>query len=417
MTARILVLGAGFAGLWAAIGAARELVELGIARGDVEIMVVDRNPYHGIRVRNYEPDLADVAIPLAEVLDPIGVRHVAAEVETIDPVGQRVIIAAGHGRETLAYDRLVLALGSQLVRPPVPGLAAHAFDVDTYAAGVRLNAHIAALGERPTSPGRSTAVVIGAGFTGIEVATEMPEKLRHALGNGAVRVILVDHNPVVGATLGVHPRPAIMDALTSLGIETRLGVKVTAIDENAIALSSGEIIPAQTVVWCGGMRASPLVAALPGTHDALGRLAVDDFMQVKGLANIFAAGDAAWSMPDGVHPTIMSCQFGRPMGRFAGHNVVADMFGKPMLPLRIDWYVTVLDLGPWGALYTQGWDRRPCLTGPQAKEIKQTINEKRIYPPRNGSAQDILAAAAPVLQAPPQFPATAPQHQSVAATA
>ena len=74
-----------------------------------------------------------------------------------------------------------------------------------------------------------------------------------------------------------------------------------------VTLSSGEIIPAQTVVWCGGMRACPLAAALPGTHDALGRLAVDDFMRVKGLANVFAAGDAAWSMPDGVHPTVMSC--------------------------------------------------------------------------------------------------------------
>jgi NADH dehydrogenase len=194
-------------------------------------------------------------------------------------------------------------------------------------------------------------------------------------------------------------------------------VRVQAIDANAVTLASGEIIPAQTVVWCGGMRASPLAAALPGTHDALGRLAVDEFMQVKGLTNVFAAGDVAWSMVDGEHATVMSCQFGRPMGRFAGHNVVASMFDKPMLPLRIDWYVTVLDLGAWGALYTQGWDRRPFLTGVKAKVIKQTINQKRIYPPQDGNAQDILAAAAPVVQAPPQFAAPAPRHDIAAATA
>jgi NADH dehydrogenase len=250
-------------------------------------------------------------------------------------------------------------------------------------------------------------VVIGAGFTGIEVATEMPEKLRRVLANGAGRVILVDPNPVVGATIGDHARPVICDALMSLGIEMRLGAKVSAIDASAVTLASGEIIPAQTVVWCGGMRANPLTAALPGTRDGLGRLAVDPFMRVAGLANVFAAGDVASSLVDGVHSTVMSCQFARPMGRFAGHNVVADLFGEPMLPLRIDWYVTVLDLGGWGALYTVGWDRRVFSTGHEAKVIKEMINQKRIYPPRHGTAQEILAAAAPTVQAPPQYPAVA----------
>jgi NADH dehydrogenase len=405
--ARILVLGSGFAGLWAAVGAARKLAELGIPRGQVEILVVDRNAYHGIRVRNYEPDLGNVAIPLPEVLDPIGVKHLTAEVKAIDVARQQVVVAGPRGQESLAYDRLVLALGSQLVRPPVPGLAPHSFDVDTYAAGVRLNAHIASLGTRPPSQGRSTIVVVGAGFTGIEVATEMPEKLRHALANGAGRVILLDPNPLVGATIGDHARPVICDALTSLGIETRLGAKVSAIDASAITLASGDIIPTQTVVWCGGMRANPLTTALPGTRDALGRLAVDPFMRVDGLANVFAAGDVASSLVDGVHSTVMSCQFARPMGRFAGHNVVADLFGEPMLPLWIDWYVTVLDLGGWGALYTVGWGRRVFSTGREAKAIKEMINRKRIYPPRHGTAREILAAAAPTVQAPPQYPAAA----------
>jgi len=78
-----------------------------------------------------------------------------------------------------------------------------------------------------------------------------------------------------------------------------------------------------------------------------------------------------------------------------------------MLPLRIDWYVTVLDLGAWGALYTHGWDRQVVLTGQDAKSVKETINHKRIYPPRNGNRADILAAAAPIVQAPPQYRAAA----------
>src|SRR5262245_16016665 len=402
--ARILVLGGGFAGLWAALGAARKLDEVG-ATGEVEILVVDRNPYHNIRVRNYESDLGDVAIPLGEVLDPLAINHLTAEVETIDVAKQQVAVATAGGREILAYDRLVLALGSELVRPDIPGLAANAFDVDTYSAAVRLNAHIAGLSTSPTLPGRATVVVVGAGFTGIEVATEMPSKLGRALRNGENRVILVDHNPVVGATIGADARPVVCEALANLGVETRLGTKVTAIDASGIALASGEIIPAQTIIWCVGMRASPLAAMVPGMLDRHGRVDVDPFMRVAGLANVFAAGDVACSPVDGVHPTVMSCQFARPMGRFAGHNVVADLFGRPMLPLRIDWYVTVLDLGTWGALYTVGWDRQLLSSGQNTKAIKQTINHKRIYPPRRGTREDILAAAAPIVQAPPQYTA------------
>jgi NADH dehydrogenase len=135
----------------------------------------------------------------------------------------------------------------------------------------------------------------------------------------------------------------------------------------------------------------------------LGRVAVDEFMRPHGLSNVFAAGDMASSLLDGVHPTVMSCQFARPMGRFAGHNVMADLLSKPMLALRIDWYVTVLDLGSWGALYTTGWDRQVFSTGHDAKVVKETINHKRIYPPRTGRAEDILASAAPIVQAPPQY--------------
>ena len=91
------------------------------------------------------------------------------------------------------------------------------------------------------------------------------------------------------------------------------------------------------------------------------------------------------------------------MGRFAGYNVVCDLFGLPMLPLSIDWYVTVLDLGPWGAVYTNGWDRHVVATGAVAKKTKRTINCQRIYPPRNGTRAEILAAAAPEVQSPPGY--------------
>ncbi|MET4389083.1 NADH dehydrogenase [Bradyrhizobium sp. F1.4.3] len=399
--ARIVVLGAGFAGLWAAIGAARKRDEIGAGR-EIEIRVVDRNPYHNIRVRNYEVDLSEVALPLAQLLDPIGVSHGIGEVEAIDPARRQITLVTSDGKEMLVYDQLVLALGSEVMRPDIPGLADHAFDVDTYASALRLENRLASLGRSAPSPGRSTVVVVGAGFTGIEVAAEMPDRLTRAGITVDRRIILVDPNPAVGATIGAHARPVIETALSSLKIERRLGVRVISVEAAGIRLSSGEFIPTQTVIWCAGMRASPLAANFPGARDCLGRLLVDPFMRVADQPGVFAAGDVASSVVDGLHPTVMSCQFARPMGRFAGHNVVADLVGQPLLPLRIDWYVTVLDLGGWGALYTEGWDREVRTTGAAAKVTKETINRKRIYPPLTGSKEDLFAAASPTVQAPPK---------------
>ena len=195
MTKEIVVLGAGFAGLWSAIGAARKLDELGIGPDRVAVTLVDRSAFHSIRVRNYEAELGDTRIPLDDILRPIGVSRVKADVTELDFTNRRVLFSDA---EPLSYDRLVFALGSRLVRPPIPGLAEYAFDVDTYDAGVRLNQHISKLSERAPSRGQWTALVIGGGLTGIEVATEMPGKLRAALGGapGTPRVIIADRQPL-----------------------------------------------------------------------------------------------------------------------------------------------------------------------------------------------------------------------------
>ena len=395
MTRCILILGGGFAGLWSAIGAIRTLDELGVGADQVEVVLIDRSAWHSIRVRNYEADLGDTRVAFDSVLGPIGVRRIEGEVTGIDVAGRTVAYDAGGEEQRIAYDRLVFALGSRLARPPVPGLGEHGFDVDTYAGAERLNTHISGL-----EPERSTVLVVGGGLTGIEAATEMPGKLR-AAGIAMPHVILADHAPRIGADMGAGALPVIEEALAALGIEARGGVSVAAVDAEGATLATGERIAATTVVWCAGMRAHPLTAQFPVERDRLGRLPVESSLKIKGLTAEFAAGDAAWFLVDGVHCSVMSCQHGRPMGRFAGHNVVCGLLGRPMLPLRIDWYTTILDLGPWGAVYTEGWDRRLVSQGNAAKRTKEIINRERIYPPPSGKRREILDAAAPTVQAPP----------------
>ena len=399
----IIVLGAGFAGLWSAAGAARALDERGIEPDRVGITVVNATPWHSIRVRNYESDLSETRVPLADVLDPIGVKLVMAEVTDISVADRLVTCASAEGAVRLAYDRLVFALGSRLVRPPVPGLREYAFDIDTYAAAARLGAHIASLGSQPPSPGRDTVLVVGAGLTGIEVASEMPDRLRAAHRPARPRVILADRAGWIGSDVGDSARPVIAEALAALGVETRPRTAVVAIDAGGATLDTGEKIAADTVIWCAGMQANPLTARLPVTRDRLGRLPVQPSLKIEGLTAEFAAGDAAWFAIDGTHGCVMSCQHARPMGRFAGLNVVCDLLDEPMMNLAIGWYVTILDLGPWGAVYTEGWDRKVVARRDVAKRTKEAINRRRIYPPLSRVRGDILAAAAPVVQMPPAY--------------
>jgi len=393
----VVVLGSGFAGLWAALGAARRLDELGAANGDVHVTVLSSQPYHDIRVRNYEADLTPCRIPLRDVLEPAGVGHITADVTAIDPMSRTVKTSVG----THDYDRLVVALGSRVVKPDIPGLRQFGFDVDTYDSAMVLQRHLEVLAGGPHTPAASTVVVVGAGLTGIETASELPARLTALFPDTAARVILVDHNSHVGSDMGLSARPVIEAALNTTGVQTRLGVRVTAVDEDGATLSTGETLAASTVVWCAGMRANPLTADLGVARDRLGRLPVDDYLRVDGVQDVFAAGDVAAARMDDTHLSVMSCQHGRPMGRFAGYNVISDLLGEPMLALRIPWYVTVLDLGPAGAVYTEGWDRQVVASGAEAKATKRTINGQRIYPPLNGDRGALLAAAAPMLQSRP----------------
>jgi NADH dehydrogenase len=210
-----------------------------------------------------------------------------------------------------------------------------------------------------------------------------------------VRVILVDRNAVVGAELGANPRPIIEEALADMNVEFCSNETVTSFDAEGVVLQSGKRIPAQTAIWTAGVKASPLAELLPVEKDRLGRLHVDPYLRVEGLPTVFAAGDTALAKTDEDHHSMMSCQHAMPMGKYAGHNVVCGLLGSVGMPYRQENYVTCLDLGPWGALVTKGWDRVPQQQGEEAKKVKQYIKQVIIYPPLSGNRDELFEAAAP----------------------
>ena len=397
MKQQILVVGAGFGGLWSALSAARLLDRH--ERHDVQISLLAPQAELRIRPRFYEPDVGRMFAPLDALFDTVGIRFVQGSAERIDEQAQSVGYRDAAGRQgELGYDRLVLATGSQLARPPVPGLDSHAFDVDQIESAARLEAHLKALRNRPASPARNTVVVVGGGFTGIETATEMPARLREALGTEQdIRVIVVDRGAQVAAALGEGIRPSIIEASTKLGIEWVPDASVAAVDADGVSLADGRRIDSHTVIWTGGLRASPLTGQLSGERDALGRLHVDGNLKVRGQAKVFAAGDVAYAATDDLgNHAVMSCQHAISLGRHAGNNAAADLLGVPPTPYRQPKYVTCLDLGAWGAVYTEGWDRQVKLLGEQAKELKTQINTLWIYPPA-ADRSIALAAADPLI--------------------
>lgn len=396
MTQRILIIGAGFAGMWSALSAARLLDQL--KRDDIEIALIAPKPELHMRPRLYEPNPAAMVTPLNDIFQKARVTFIPGWVDDINITDQTVnlIDTETEQRQTIHYDRLVLAAGSQVNHPPIPGLDTYTFNIDQVAGAVKLEAHLHSLAERPRSTRRNTVVIAGAGFTGIELAAEMPARLRTILGEDEIiNIILVERAAEIGPDLGPGPRPIIIEALTKLGVTWKLGSGVAAVSANGVTLENGETIEADTVIWTVGMRASTLTSKIPAKRDQFGRLHVDRNLKVKGLNTVFATGDCAHAATDDEgNYAMLSCQHALSSGRSAGHNAVADLVGEDPIPYSQPKYVTCLDLGPWGAVYTEGWDRQVKMSGAEAKALKTKINRELIYPP-SGDRETILAAADP----------------------
>jgi NADH dehydrogenase len=394
-TKRILIVGAGFAGMWSALGAARLLARAGHDASNVEVALIAPEPALHIRPRLYETAPLGMKAPLLPLFEATGIRFIQGYVERIHGRDRSVDAIDADGQAfSVSYDRLVLASGSKLFRPDVPGLRDHAFSIDQTDEAAALETHLAGLANLPDTPQRNTAVVVGGGFTGIEIATELPERLRSILGHdAAANVIVIEQADAIGPDLGPSPRPVIEKALRELGIEVRLNTAVNAIDAGGLVTSTGERIDAATVIWTAGMRANPLTAQIDANRDRLGRLVATSELRVSGSEHVFAAGDVALAATDDEgHHALMSCQHAMTMGRIAGHNVAADLIGVELLPYRQPRYVTCLDLGSWGAVLTEGWDRQIELVGAEAKAFKRTINTEWIYPP--AADRDAAFAAA-----------------------
>ncbi|OHX00554.1 pyridine nucleotide-disulfide oxidoreductase family protein [Colletotrichum incanum] len=367
MPRTIVIIGAGFAGVWSALSAKR-LANLTNKGEIINIVVIAPEPYLVIRPRLYESNASSMKHPLMDLFDFAGVQFLQGTAETIDTEAHIVHVRSPTGHKSdVSFDRLILAAGSSVVRPQsVIGLQQHAFDIDTLESAVKLETHLEGLASHQSSAARNTVVVCGTGFTGIELATELPKRLKHLT---SPRVILIEGAHQLGPELGQGPRPVITEALEDLGIEVKLGSAVASIDSYSVTLLSGERIETFTSIWTAGMRATPLTNQIPGARDKLSRILVDRHLRSLSCEHVFVTGDAAYATADD-----------------------QDLINEPLLEYSQAAYNCCLDLGSWGAVVTGGWDREIKIQGDLAKRARGYINQKLIYPP---DAQEALQAASP----------------------
>lgn len=332
---RIVIVGAGFAGYTAA----RKLAKL--ARGGAEIVVVNPTDYF-----LYLPLLPEVAagvleprrvtVPLAATLP--GVRVILGHVDGFDLAGRTITYRDPEGRRgTLGYHRLVIAAGSVNKLLPVPGVTEYAHGFRGIPEALYLRDHITRQIEMaemaPTEAerrARCTFVVVGAGYTGTEVAaqgvrfTEQLVRDRPGL-RGLPRWLLVDTADRVVPSLDERLAAATDKVLRERGVELLMGASVKEAMADGVHLSTGEHVPTRSLIWCVGVRPDPVVEGL-GLPLAKGRLVVDEFLNVPGHPDVYAIGDAA-AVPDLTRPgevTGMTAQHATRQGTTVAENIAAS---------------------------------------------------------------------------------------------
>lgn len=279
-----------------------------------------------------------VAVPLRRKLRRT--RLVLGEATGIDLAGRTCTVRDVEGRShRLEWDRLVLTSGSVTRLLSIPGVAEYAKGFKSVAEGVFLRDHVLRqleLAEQTDDPAdkaaRATFVVVGAGYTGTEVAAQGQQLTMQALRSHDglperdARWILVDLADRVLPGLDKRLSGPALRVLRERCIDVRLKTTVSAVTDTCVRLTDGSEIPTRTVVWCVGVRPDPIVEPL-GLDTEHGRVKVDSYLAVPGHDGVYAAGDVA-AVPDAYHPgevTPMTAQHAQRQGRTAGVNVAASL--------------------------------------------------------------------------------------------
>jgi NADH:ubiquinone reductase (H+-translocating) len=338
---RIVIIGAGFGGLWAAKKLHKE---------PVEIFLLDRNNYHSFwpllyQVGSAELEPSQIAYPVRAILrrQP-NVRFVMAEVTAVDTHQQQVKTADLH-QPAIAYDYLVLATGSTPRFFGIPGAEAHTFPLKTMEDGIRLRNQILRCfetAEQEKDPHRRrrllTFAIVGGGPTGIEYAGALAELVYNPLAKDypgvnidEVEILLVEAQPQLLQGLPDGLGQYAAKRLTQMGVKVRLQAMVSGVTAESLTLNQSETISTETVVWTAGVGGETVATNSGLPTQRSGTVPVQPTLQVEGQPHIYVVGDLAHFEANG-QPLPMLAPVAMQQGAWAAHNILRQIQQKPLQP-------------------------------------------------------------------------------------
>jgi len=344
---RVLIVGGGYVGMYAALEMQREL-----SRAGHELTLVNAENY-----MQYQPFLPEVAsgnieprhvvVPLRQILRKTTV--LVGEVRRIDHERRVATVRTPNGEDLdVPYDVLVLGAGSRSRVLPVPGLADQGVGFKTVAEAIFLRNHVLsrldAAAEEPDEDHRRAAltfVFVGAGYAGVEALAELEDMARSALRYyrglhpDDMRWVLVEATSRILPELSPDLATYVSSRLRVRGIEVLVNTTLESAEGGVMSLSNGMHFPANTLVWTAGVKPEPLAARSNFPVDERGRVIVDEFLRVRGVEDAWAAGDNA-AVPDlatgGLSPP--TAQHALRQARRLGTNVIASLRGEQLEPFR-----------------------------------------------------------------------------------
>ncbi|MGW1783218.1 NAD(P)/FAD-dependent oxidoreductase [Streptomyces sp. NPDC002143] len=356
---RIVVLGAGYTGMFSAIRLAHRTRRTG-----VKITLVNPSSRFVERLRMHQiaagQELADHQIP--DLLAGTGVTFVQGTATAIDPEARQITV---DGAESLGYDTLVYALGSSTDTGQVPGADTHAFTLNSPEIAGRFAARLTEV----TASG-GTVTVCGGGLTGIEAATEIAES------HPGLDVTLISLDEP-GGMMGAKARAYLYRALDRLGVTLETGARVTKVLPDAVELADGRLVRSDACLWTTGVKVSPLAAAAGISTDGRGLILVDATLRSVSHPEVHAIGDAAavrlaWGQ---IHGT---CQSGLPTAQYTADTIARLVRGKAVEPFRFGYFHQPVSLGRRDAViqFTKADEtpRRMHLTGRSAVAYKEMVS-------------------------------------------
>lgn len=337
---KIIIIGAGFGGLFAA----RTL-----ANKPVDVLLVDRQNFHTFTPLLYQ--VATCALDPSEIAYPVrsifrgkdNIRFLLGNVTTINTHERVITIATNDQERQEPYDYLILATGSVPTYFGNSSFQAHSLELRTLSDSVKLRNHVLQLFEKAAwtedvtlRAALTTIVVVGGGPTGLETAGAIYELYNYVLKKEygrfhlKTRVILVEMLPHLLASYPDDLRRAALQQLQSLGVEVLLEKRVTEVTADHITLGDGEIIPTHTLIWAAGVKASPVAELLGVPLARGGRLPIEPTTAVKGIDHVFAVGDMTHLEDPNGQPYPMLIPVAQQQAILAAQNILAHLNGQPL---------------------------------------------------------------------------------------